>query len=104
VAKKKLIRFEENKTFPNLFQYNFLRLEEEGFPLKGNWHRDFFKNENPIVVELGCGKGEYSFGLAKTNPDKNYIGIDFKGARLWAGCTNALNENLGNVAFIEMCV
>ena len=79
--KNKLERFAECKTFENLFEYSFERIKEEGFPLKGRWH-EFFGNDNPIVLELGCGKGEYTIGLAKAHPDINYIGVDIKGARM----------------------
>lgn len=100
MGKKKLIHFQENNTFPHLFQpvYHDLAL---GFHLKGRWHADYFKNDHPIVLELGCGKGEYTVGLAKRYPEKNYIGIDLKGARLWRGCKTVLEENLTNVAFIR---
>ena len=79
--KNKLERFAECKTFENLFEYSFERIKEEGFPLKGHWH-EFFGNDNPIVLELGCGKGEYTIGLAKAHPDINYIGIDIKSKKL----------------------
>jgi len=98
--KKKLQHFAENLTFDNLFQLRFDQLTTNGFSLKGKWN-SFFKNNNPIILELGCGKGEYTIGLAKANPSNNYIGIDIKGARLWRGLKNAREENLGNVAFIR---
>ena len=99
--KNKLQKFEENKSFDNLFQYSYERIMGEGFPLKGRWHEDFFHNDNPIVLELGCGKGEYSVGLARAHSDINYIGIDIKGARMWRGLTQAREEGLSNVAFIR---
>jgi Predicted S-adenosylmethionine-dependent methyltransferase len=99
--KNKLERFAENKTFGNLFEYSFERVMTEGFPLKGRWHEDFFKNDNPIVLELGCGKGEYTVGLAKVHKDINYIGVDIKGARIWRGLKMAQEELLDNVAFIR---
>ena len=74
--KNKLERFAENKTFPNLFEYSYERIMSEGFPLQGKWHADFFHNDNPIVLELGCGKGEYTLAMAKRFPGRNYIGID----------------------------
>ncbi|UII74592.1 tRNA (guanosine(46)-N7)-methyltransferase TrmB [Flagellimonas sp. HMM57] len=98
-SKNKLKRFKENETFSNVVQPS----REEvlnGFDLKGNWN-SFFDNDNPIVLELGCGKGEYTVGLAKQNPDKNYIGIDIKGARFWRGAKSALEMQLHNVAFLR---
>ncbi len=101
MTKKKRFRFEENKTFSNLFQLGYHEVINHGFPLKGKWHRDYFENDNPLILELGCGKGEYSVELARQNPDKNFIGIDIKGARLWKGCKISNEENLSNVAFIR---
>jgi len=98
--KNKLQRFDENKTFSNMFQYTFDQVKD-GFFLKGKWCKDFFKNNNPIVVELACGKGEYAVGLAQRYPDKNFIGIDIKGARIWQGLVIAQELNLSNVAFIR---
>lgn len=98
--KNKLQHFAENLTFDNLFQ---LRFEEvvHGFFLKGKWANDFFKNENDIVLELGCGKGEYTVGLASRHPKKNFVGADIKGARLWRGLKTCQEENLKNVAFVR---
>lgn len=98
--KNKLQKFEENKTFDNLFEYSYERIMAEGFPLKGKW-AEFFHNDNPIVLELGCGKGEYTVGLARVHRDINYIGVDIKGARMWRGLTQARDEGLHNVAFIR---
>ena len=98
-SKNKLKRFHENETFKNVIQPT----REEvlnGFQLKGNWHT-FFDNKNPIIIELGCGKGEYTISLSKKFPDKNFIGIDIKGARFWRGAKTALEENLTNVAFLR---
>ena len=89
------------ETIDFVFQYPFSVLKEKGFPLKGLWHADFFENDNPIVVELGCGKGEYTIGLARMFPDKNFIGIDIKGARMWTGASQARAESLKNVAFLR---
>lgn len=100
-SKNKLQRFEENKSFENLFQYSYERIMSEGFPLQGRWHEDFFNNDHPIVLELGCGKGEYTVGLARVHPEVNYIGVDIKGARMWRGLTQAREEGLHNVAFIR---
>ena len=99
-GKNKLRRFAENLSFDNLFQ---LRYEEvvESFELKGKWKTAFFRNSNDIVLELGCGKGEYTLGLARNYPDKNFIGVDIKGARMWKGLKAAEEENLKNVAFIR---
>lgn len=101
MGKNKLERFAENKTFNNLFEYSFERIKDEGFPLKGKWKQDFFRNDNPIVLELGCGKGEYTVGLAREHRDINYIGVDIKGSRMWVGLCAARNENLTNVAFLR---
>lgn len=98
-SKNKLKRFKENETFPNVIQPTRQEVTD-GFSLKGNW-KTHFKNENPIVLELGCGKGEYTVGLAKRNPGKNFIGIDIKGARFWRGAKTALEEDLPNVAFLR---
>jgi len=99
--KNKLQKFAENKTFDNLFEYSYERIMAEGFPLKGRWGSDFFHNDYPIVLELGCGKGEYTVGLARVHPEINYIGVDIKGARMWRGLTQAREEGLNNVAFIR---
>lgn len=102
MGKDKLRRFAENETFPNMFQAQYIDLEREnGFSLKGEWRRDFFKNNNPIVLELGCGKGEYTVGLGRKYKDKNFIGVDIKGARMWRGCKTSIEENLNNIAFLR---
>lgn len=100
-SKNKLKRFKENETFANVFQPSREEVVGGEFPLKGKWRSDFFKNDNPVVLELGCGKGEYSVGLAKLNPNKNFIGIDIKGARFWRGAKTAIEENMSNVAFVR---
>jgi tRNA (guanine-N7-)-methyltransferase len=99
-SKNKLKRFEQNKTFSHVIEPGRDELIEGKFPLKGKW-KSFFNNDNPIVLELGCGKGEYTIGLAKLDRSRNFIGIDIKGARLWRGAKTALEENLGNVAFLR---
>ena len=100
MGKNKLARFAENKTLPNVFQPT--RDEAlNNFHLKGKWRSEVFKNQNPIVLELGCGKGEYSVGLAKAFPEKNFIGIDIKGARFWFGAKEAIDNNLNNAAFLR---
>ncbi len=98
-SKNKLKRFKENETFKNVIQPTREEVVTE-FSLRGKWY-SFFKNDNPIVVELGCGKGEYTIALARKNPNKNYIGIDIKGARFWRGAKTAIEENLDNVAFVR---
>ena len=98
-SKNKLKRFKENETFKNVIQPT----REEvitNFSYKGKWH-SFFGNDNPIIVELGCGKGEYTIALARKNPNTNYIGIDIKGARFWRGAKTAIEDNLPNVAFVR---
>lgn len=95
----KLTRFAEVETFPNVFQ---LGIEDgKGFPLKGKWNTEYFKNNNPIVLELGCGRGEYTIELARRFPNKNFIGMDIKGARLWRGAKTAVEEKMSNVAFVR---
>ena len=100
-SKNKLKRFKENDTFGNVFQPTREEVVSGQFPLKGKWNQDYFKNSNPIVLELGCGKGEYSVGLAEKYPNKNFIGIDLKGARFWRGAKTAVETGLKNVAFIR---
>ena len=101
-SKNKLKRFKENETFKNLFQPTRNELINGQFSLKGKWKELYFKNNNPIVLELGCGKGEYTLGLSNLYPNKNYIGIDIKGARIWRGAKTAINEEKNNIAFIRM--
>jgi tRNA (guanine-N7-)-methyltransferase len=103
VAKKKLIHFLENLTFPHLFQPRFDDFQN-GFSLQSKWGSDFFMNQHPIVLELGCGKGEYTVGLAQQYPDHNFIGIDVKGARLWRGAKTVEETGMKNVAFIRQRV
>jgi len=92
MGQKKLIRFEELKTFPNVLQYPE--------SMQGKWH-DFFQNKNPITLELACGKGEYAIGLGRLYRERNFIGIDIKGNRIWKGAKTALTEGLNNVAFLR---
>jgi tRNA (guanine-N7-)-methyltransferase len=101
-SKNKLRRFNENETFANVIQPSREDILKETHFLKGNWRSGFFKNDYPIVLELGCGKGEYTVNLAKRNPNKNYIGVDIKGARFWRGAKSALEEDLLNVAFLRI--
>ena len=100
-SKNKLKRFKENDTFGNVFQPTREEVVTDQFSLKGKWNQDYFKNNNPIVLELGCGKGEYSVGLAEKYPNKNFIGIDLKGARFWRGAKTAVETGMKNVAFIR---
>jgi len=100
-SKNKLKRFKENETFQNVFQPTREEVVGNLFPLRGKWNADFFKNDHPLVLELGCGKGEYSVGLAEKSPNKNFIGIDIKGARFWRGAKTAVETGLHNVAFIR---
>jgi tRNA (guanine-N7-)-methyltransferase len=101
MSKNKLRRIAENETFDHLFQPSAQEMFEREFHLKGKWNENFFKNEHPITVEIGCGKGEYTVGLARKNKNKNYIGIDIKGPRLWRGSKTVKEEQLKNVAFIR---
>lgn len=100
-SKNKLKRFRENETFDNVVQPSREEVIGDLLKLKGNWRKNFFKNDNPLVLELGCGKGEYSVSLAKLNPKTNFLGIDIKGARFWRGAKSALEENLDNVGFLR---
>lgn len=100
-SKNKLKRFKENETFANVVQPTREEVINDRFDLKGNWSEVFFNNDKPIVLELGCGKGEYSVHLARKHPDKNFIGVDIKGARFWRGAKTALEDGLGNVAFLR---
>ena len=104
MGKNKLKKFAELEGNPLVLQYPFRTLRESAFPLKGRWGADFFGNDNPIVLELGCGKGEYTVGLAQRFPDKNYIGVDIKGARIWSGATSALRSGMKNVAFVRTSI
>ncbi len=103
-SKNKLKRFRENETFPNVIQPERDDVLKGKFPYKGSWRKDFFKNKNPIVLELGCGKGEYTVHLAQRSPHINHIGIDIKGARFWRGAKTAIEEGYTNVCFIRMQV
>lgn len=98
-SKNKLKRFNENETFNNVVQPTREEMVA-GFAHKGKWN-EFFKNDNPITLELGCGKGEYTIALARKYPERNFIGIDIKGARFWRGAKTAVEENLPNVAFLR---
>ena len=104
MGKGKLAKFAEMETFKNVFQYPFSVISDVPFEMKGHWHEQYFHNDNPIVLELGCGKGEYAVGLAKLFPEMNFIGVDIKGARMWTGAKQALEEGLTNVAFLRTSI
>ena len=101
MAKNKLKRFAEMERYPNVIAPKFDEVFRADFRLKGRWADEVFGNSNPIVLELGCGKGEYTVALARKYPEKNFIGVDIKGARMWVGATDALQNNLTNVAFLR---
>lgn len=101
MAKNKLQKFADMATYDHVFQYPFAVLKDRGFDMRGKWNEQFFHNDNPIVLELGCGKGEYAVGLARRYPDKNFIGVDIKGARMWSGASEAKAEGINNVAFLR---
>ena len=101
MGKGKLAKFADMETYENVFQYPFSVVEHVPFEMKGHWREQYFHNDHPIVLELGCGKGEYTVELAKLYPDINFIGVDIKGARMWTGATQALHEGLKNVAFLR---
>ncbi|NPA35998.1 MAG: tRNA (guanosine(46)-N7)-methyltransferase TrmB [Chlorobi bacterium] len=101
MGKNKLAKFAEMAGYNHVFQATYADLMGGDFYMKGKWSSDFFKNNNPVVLELGCGKGEYTVGLARIFPDKNFVGVDIKGARMHRGATDSFNEGLKNVAFIR---
>ena len=101
MGKHKLQRFYEINQFSNVIQPDYKESLQTDHVLKGNWNREYFKNDNPIILELGCGKGEYSIGLARRFPEKNFIGVDIKGARIWRGARTAIEEGLRNVGFLR---
>ena len=101
MGKNKLARWTEFGSYDNVIQPLIEDVAGKDHPIKGRWNSELFKNNNPIVLELGCGKGEYSVGLAENFPDKNFIGIDIKGARMWRGAKTANEKNLPNVAFLR---
>lgn len=104
MGKNKLAKFDDMAGYPHVFQYPFARLQAEGFGLKGRWNEVFFKNDHPIVLELGCGKGEYTVGLGRLFPEKNFIGVDIKGARMWSGAKESLETGMTNVAFLRTSI
>jgi tRNA (guanine-N7-)-methyltransferase len=101
VAKNKLKRFTDMAAYPNVIEPKFEEVFRTDFRLKGRWADEVFGNRHPLVLELGCGKGEYTAALARKYPGKNFIGVDIKGSRMWVGATDALQNNLANVAFLR---
>ena len=101
MGKGKLKKFADMAQLDNVVEHPYSVIDDVAFPLRGNWNRDFFKNDNPIVLELGCGRGEYTVALARRFPEKNFIGVDIKGARMWTGATQANAEGLTNVGFLR---
>ena len=101
MGKGKLAKFAEMAQNPLVVECPFAVMQQGDFPLRGRWGTDFFHNDNPIVLELGCGRGEYTVGLGRIFPDKNYIGVDIKGARMWTGAHDALNSGMTNVGFLR---
>lgn len=100
-GKNKLMKFAQVETFENVLQPNMDEFWQKDYKLKGNWKKEYFKNENPIVLELGCGKGEYTVALAKRNSDKSFIGIDIKGNRIWLGAKQCIEMDLTNACFVR---
>lgn len=97
MSRKKLVRFKENEANPNVVQEGKDIFEK----IKGNWNKLQFQNDNPIVVELACGRGEFTVGLARVYPDQNFIGVDIKGSRIWKGSSTATAEGIHNVSFLR---
>lgn len=102
--KNKLLKYSQVKTLSHFFEPIFIFSNPEDFSLKSKWNTEFFNNDNPIIVELGCGKGEYTVELARKNNQNNYIGVDIKGARMWKGATDSKADNINNVAFVRMYI
>ena len=101
MGKGKLAKFADMASYENVFQYPYSVVEHVPFEMQGHWREQYFHNQSPIILELGCGKGEYTVELAKLYPDINFIGVDIKGARMWTGATQAIKEGLKNVAFLR---
>lgn len=96
-----MAKFADMERYPNVLQFPYKILEDKPCAVSGRWRKDYFKNDNPIILELGCGKGEYAVNLARRYPERNFIGVDIKGARMWTGATQALEEGLANVLFLR---
>lgn len=101
MSKGKLEKFADMASYPHVFEYPYSAVDNVPFEMKGCWHQQFFNNNHPIVLELGCGRGEYTVGLGRMFPDKNFIGVDIKGARMWTGATESLKAGMKNVAFLR---
>ena len=104
MGKNKLKKFAEMETMDCVYQFPFATLQGEGCPMRGRWNEACFGNDHPIVLELGCGKGEYAVGLGTRFPEKNYIGVDIKGARMWTGAKQVVAQGLHNVAFLRTSI
>ena len=104
MGKNKLKKFAEMEQLDCVFQFPFAAIKDNGCPMRGKWNQEYFRNDHPIVLELGCGKGEYAVGLGKRFPEKNYIGVDIKGARMWTGAKQANAEGMANVAFLRTSI
>ena len=101
MGKNKLEKFADMASYPHVFEYPYSAVDNVPFDMKGKWHQEFFGNDHPIVLELGCGRGEYTVGLGRMFPDKNFIAVDIKGARMWTGATESLQAGMKNVAFLR---
>ena len=101
MGKGKLAKFADMREYPHVFEYPYSVVDDVPFDMKGQWGERFFKNDRPIVLELGCGRGEYTVGLGRLFPEKNFIGVDIKGARMWTGATESLQAGMTNVAFLR---
>ena len=101
MGKGKLAKFADMRDYPHVFEYPYSVVDDVPFDMKGHWGERFFKNDRPIVLELGCGRGEYTVGLGRLFPEKNFIGVDIKGARMWTGATESLQAGMTNVAFLR---
>ena len=101
MSKGKLQKFADMASYPHVFEYPYRATEDVPFDIRGQWCESFFKNDHPVVLELGCGRGEYTVGLGRLFPEKNFIGVDIKGARMWTGATESLREGMKNVAFLR---
>ena len=101
MSKGKLQKFADMARYPHVFEYPYSVVDDVPFAMRGRWREEFFHNASPVVLELGCGRGEYTVGLAEMFPAKNFIGVDIKGARMWTGATDSLQRGMKNVAFLR---